>query len=334
MDHIRELQGRLFYIALVFLAASAAAYPFFTQIAEFITAPLGDQQLVYLTPGGAFGFVIKICMYVGFVVTLPVIIYHLYQFLSPVMPVMRRQRLVTYTIASFVLALAGVAFAYYISLPAALYFLTSVNIANINPMLTIDSYFSFAMAYLIAGALLFQLPLVLMIIDSISPLTPKKLMGYQRHILLGSVIIAALISPTPDVLNQLLLAAPLVIMYQIGIGMIWFQHRKRSKVPAVSVRTIPNALYNDDVIGDMFDDVKQTLMQTTVMAQEIKPVVKPIIAPDKTYQKVRSVDGFMPRSTQVHVPNRAVSQHLRRNSGVQLPRRSLDGIISTSRSLA
>ena len=187
MDHVRELQSRLFYIALVFLVMAGAAYPFFTQIAEFITEPLGNQDLVYLTPGGAFGFVIKICMYVGFVATLPVIVYHLYQFLSPVMPVMKRKLLITFTVASFVLALLGVSFAYYISLPAALYFLTSVNIANINPMLTIDAYFSFAMAYLIAGAILFQLPLILLIIDSISPLTPKKLMGYQRHILLGSV---------------------------------------------------------------------------------------------------------------------------------------------------
>ena len=165
MDHIRELQSRLFYIALVFLVTAGAAYPFFTQISQWIVAPLGHQELVYLTPGGAFGFVIKVCMYVGLIATLPVIIYHLFQFLSPVMPTFRRRQLVIFTISSLLLALVGVAFAYYVILPASLYFLTSFSIANINPMLTIDSYFSFAMAYLVAGALLFQLPLILMIIS-------------------------------------------------------------------------------------------------------------------------------------------------------------------------
>lgn len=229
LDHIRELQFRLFSVALIFLLAAAVAYPFFDYIVAVITAPLGDQELVYLTPGGAFGFVIKVCMYIGFIAALPVIIYHTYKFLAPVMPVIKRRQILGYTAASLGLSITGIVFAYLISLPAALYFLTSFSLSNINPMLTIDSYLGFAMAYIIAGALLFQLPLIISIIDNITPLSPQKLMGYQRHVILGSVIVAALISPTPDVVNQLLLAGPIVVMYQLAIAIVAVRHSRRSK---------------------------------------------------------------------------------------------------------
>ena len=340
MEHIHELQSRLFYIAIVFLITAGAAYPFFTDIAAFIVAPLGEQQLVYLTPGGAFSFVIKICMYVGFVASLPVIIYHLFQFLSPVMPVVMRKRLPLFTFGSFFLALSGVAFAYYVSLPAALYFLTSFSVANIDPMLTIDSYFSFAMAYLIAGALLFQLPLVLLIIDSISPLTPRQLMGYQRHVLLGSVILAAILSPTPDVLNQLLLAAPIVVMYQLGIVMIANQHRARKKHQNTPVKALsPVGGFTNDMLDELFKEPVEKPVKPVLVAPVQQPTVQkqiivtaqPIKQRQSQLTNRRSIDGFRASPPRIHVPNREVSQHLRRNVVISRPARSVDGIISSSR---
>ena len=76
MDHLRELQGRLFSTVFVFILVAAVAYPFFDKIAAFLMMPLKpDQELVYLTPGGAFSFIIKVCAYVGLIGTLPVIIF-------------------------------------------------------------------------------------------------------------------------------------------------------------------------------------------------------------------------------------------------------------------
>jgi sec-independent protein translocase protein TatC len=228
MDHVRELQVRLFKVAIIFLVAAAAAYPFADSIIRIIVAPFGEHELVYLTPGGAFGFVIQVCMYVGFIVALPMIVYQLYKFLLPVMPALHVKRIIGYTAASLVLAVLGILFAYFISLPAALYFLIGFDLENVSAMVTIDSYFSFAMAYLTAGALLFQLPVITLMIDTITPLTPKKLMGYQRHLILGAFIVAAVISPTPDALNQTLLAGPIIIMYQLSIVLVALRHRKRT----------------------------------------------------------------------------------------------------------
>ena len=229
-DHINELQWRLFIVVATFLVIGGAAYPFFDKIVAILLDPLKEgQELVYLTPGGAFSFIIQVCIYVGLIGALPVILYHAYRF---VMPAMHRARIRTalgYTIASFLLAAVGIGFAYVVSLPAALYFLSSFDLYHINPMLTVDSYLSFVMTYLLAGALLFQLPLIMMIIDSITPQSPSSLMKHQGKIILGSFIVAAIISPTPDALNQTLLAAPVVVMYQAGIMLVWIRGNSRKQ---------------------------------------------------------------------------------------------------------
>ncbi len=235
MDHLKELQGRLFSTVLIFLLIASAAYPFFGVVTEYLMAPLKQgQDLVYLTPGGAFSFIIKVCAFIGLVGVLPVIIFHLYRFFMPAVRQVLLRTVLLYTIASFLLAIVGIAFAYYVSLPAALQFLTGFNLNHINPMLTIDSYFSFIMTYLFAGALLFQLPLIMLIINSATPLTPSKLMKAQGKMILGSFIVAAIISPTPDAINQTLLASPIVVMYQFGIMLIVLKNRKARRKAKVA----------------------------------------------------------------------------------------------------
>lgn len=275
MDHLKELQGRLFSTVLVFILVAAAAYPFFGVVTEFLMAPLKEgQELVYLTPGGAFSFILKVCAYIGLVGTLPVIIYHIYKFIMPVVRKVLLRTVLLYTTASFVLAVVGSAFAYYISLPAALYFLTGFNLNHINPMLTIDSYFSFIMTYMLAGALLFQLPLIMMIINSVTPLTPSKLMKAQGKVIVGSFIVAAVISPTPDALNQTLLASPLVVMYQVGIFLVWrINAKKRKKAKKHPVRT-----HEEAVVAEVVRETPAP-RPAPVLAVAIEPEVRQQVAP-------------------------------------------------------
>ncbi len=309
MDHVRELQGRLFAVVIVFVVISAAAYPFFDKIVNFILAPLGnDHELVYLTPGGAFSFIIQACMYVGFIGALPAIIYNIYRFIMPVMKKNTLNKALVFTVASLLLAIGGMAFAYYVSLPAALYFLTNFDLYHINPMLTIDSYFSFVMTYMLAGALLFQIPLIMLMINGATPLHPKKLMKFQDKIILGSFIVAAIISPTPDALNQTLLASPMVVMYQAGIVLVWLRNRKKLKAMVAqqekaSTRTIQQ-------------------LQPTSPAAPVAPskTVKSVPVVNNTtmstqaptyHHATRSVDGFVVRS---RVPTRPLPKLDRRPS--------------------
>lgn len=230
---------RLVFIAVAFLASSAIAYLFIDKVVNFIVAPLGKSiQLVYLSPGGAFNFLIQACLYVGVLGALPVIVYQIYRFVMPAVATVGLRRALTFTILSCLLAAGGVVFAYVVALPAALYFLTNFNLYHINPMLTIDAYFSFVMTYLVMGAVLFQLPLIMLIINSVRPLTPGGLMKAQPHIILGSFIVAAIVSPTPDAVNQTLLASPIVVMYQAGILAIWAINRRARRTTTPSRQSL------------------------------------------------------------------------------------------------
>jgi len=226
LDHLHEIRARLFWIILALLATSGVSYAFQNQIMAALMAPLGGQKLVYLTPIGGFNFLFKVSMYVGIGLVLPVIIYHLYRFLEPLMDPKRKRSAFFYITASFILAIGGALFAYFGGLPAALHFLTSFNIQNVSAMLTADSYLTFVITYVLGFAALFQIPLVLMIINTIKPIPPRKLLGFQRYVVLVAFILAAVISPTPDITNQAMLAVPIIVMYQIGVALVWIQSRK------------------------------------------------------------------------------------------------------------
>lgn len=228
-DHVVELRNRLSFVALAFIACAALSYPFFALIMDVLVHPLGDNTLYYLTPLGGIGFIIKVCMFIGALGAIPFLIFHLYKYLLPVIKGVRTRIALWYGFLSLCLAIAGIVFAYVVSLPAALHFLTNFDLEQVTAMLTVDSYFSFVVTYLLVTALLFQIPLIMAIIDTITPLKPRRLMGYQRHVVLAAFIVAAVVSPTPDMVNQTLLAAPMIAAYQVGIGSVYLQSRRRKE---------------------------------------------------------------------------------------------------------
>ena len=323
MDHVQELKSRLFWVAVFFVLAASATYPFTQKIVNFLVHPLGHQQLYYMSPAGGLSFMIKVCMYAGFIGVLPVLTYHLYKFISPVMKKHSARRVLGYTFASTVLALIGISFAYFVSLPAALHFLTNIGLNQVTAMLTIDAYMSFIIAYLLSGALLFQLPLIMIIINHVTPLSPKKLMNYQRHIIVGSFIIAALVSPTPDAVNQTILAAPMIVMYQIGIIIIWLQRRAANK-KAPHQKIVSTATVKSN------PQPKTSTLLESVFA-EPSPAIN--LAPGQIL--LQEIAPQKPASQAVKVINRP--PQLRQHADAQMTTRrsqvSIDGLVHTSRQL-
>ncbi len=320
-DHFMELKGRLFWVAVYFAIFSGLVYPYFAQVSALLMAPLGGEQLYYTTPSGGLSFIIKVCMFVGLIATMPVAIYHIYQFIRPVMGKSRSHSVASYTIVSFLLALAGVTFAYLVSLPAALHFLTNFNISGVSPLLAIDSYLSFITAYLVAGALLFQLPLLMLMIDGVTPLKPMKLMSYQRQMIVGSFVVAAVLSPTPDVINQSLLAAPIVVMYQVGVVIIAYRRYKASKVNNTHRTSVakqsPAVTRRDD--ESIIDDMIMSFHEDD--STEQVPRVVPIELQKKSHHGV--ISDF--HRSQLVVPTRVHSVPVVRQPLYQ--RRSIDGIL-------
>ncbi len=262
--------------------------------------PLGDEKLYFLSPIGGLSFAMKICMYVGSVAVLPILVFNLYKFIAPAVRKHNARKAIGYASLSMILAAVGVSFAYLVSLPSAIYFLTHFDLGDISAMLTVDAYLSFIVSYVLAGAILFQLPLIMMIVDNITPTPPNVWNKYQRHMVVAALIIAMLITPVPDIINQFILAAPIILMYQFGVFMVWLRHRKLKKAMLLSSPT-----------------KKAKKQQAT--STELPELEEPKITPHIPVMSLLSDDFGADTSSQLKIETVRTQ-----------PRRSIDGVIRSS----
>lgn len=228
LEHLYELRRRLFYIAVSVSVFSAAAYSVEHPIIKVLIAPAHGQRFIYTSPIDGVNFLFKVCLYSGLIVSIPVIVYNFLRYIEPLMAKDSKRFITWGSITSGLLAAVGIVFGYFMGLPAALHFLLHQFITNqVTPMLTIQAYISFVMTYMIGAALLFQLPLIILFINRVRPLRPSKLFHYERWVILLAFVMSGLMNPTPRVLDQLIVAGPIIIMYQFSIAMIAVINRPR-----------------------------------------------------------------------------------------------------------
>lgn len=319
--HIKELRGRLFIVALIFIIASAVAYMFADPIYSFLTVPLGDEKLYNTTVGGGFSFILQIILWVGIAVTLPVLIVMLYGFIAPILPTHAKRKTSLVFTLSMSLFVAGAAFGYYFAMPGAMRFLLNFADGKIIPIITGDSYLHFLLAYTIGTGILFQIPLLMMIINWISPLNPKKLFNFERYVIVAAFVLAAIITPTPDPVNQTIIAAPVVAMYQVGFLAVATSQRNTRK----------RALSSKQTAVSIQSTAPQHPPQPLVYREEAK--LSPVPVHAASVATPRSIDGISRRVSAR--PLRPIPQPSR--TIIVQPRRytiqSIDGIRSYPRSL-
>lgn len=215
--HLRELQWRLMIVAAFFIIGATLAYQFQKTLVPFLLDPLNGEKLVYLNPAGGFSFIFLISIYSGIALAFPVFMQQLYAFLRPALPEAARKKSAVIILSSFLLLFGGIAFGYFVAVPNALAFLYSFADQFVEASLTAESYLNFIIAYTIGIGIVFQLPLLLLLIHTIKPLTPGGLGKSEKWVVLLAFIIAAIITPTPDPVNQAIIAGPVIVVYQIGV---------------------------------------------------------------------------------------------------------------------
>lgn len=262
-EHIKELRKRLMVGVAVVVLGSVVGYALHEPLFRLLKSPLG-QELYYNTPVGGFNAMIKISVLVGLIAGMPILVYQLCQFISPAFKNLNQKKPISIMIWSLLLALTGAAFGYFVSLPASLKFLTNYDSQNVQPMIIVGEYLNFVFSYLLGLALLFQLPLIMLFINRVKPQKPGRLMRHQRWVILVSFILSAVITPTPDPMNQLILAAPIVLMYQFSVGLIWAKNRRSKKN---SNQVVPNqAVY-------IVPTIKPSPLITPVFSQVTVPTI-------------------------------------------------------------
>jgi sec-independent protein translocase protein TatC len=230
LGHIQELRTRLLTCVAVLLAAASLGYWQRDVILPWVQRPL-HANLIYTSPSGGFEYVAMISLAVGLVVALPVICYQLIRFITPAFargPKVK-QRLVRMLVAAYLLAAAGVAFGYYMILPASLRFFASYSSPSIKPLITAQEYLSFTIGCLVTFAILFQLPLIVSTIDRIRPIPPKAFMGHQRLVIVGSLAIALILPFTYDPITQFVIAVPIILLYEVSGLILWSRHSSAAR---------------------------------------------------------------------------------------------------------
>lgn len=228
-DHLQELRSRILVTLGFLVAGSIVGYFLHDQVLSLLVSPL-SKPLYYSSPAGGFDFTLKLSVFFGLIVSIPVLVYQTLQFLEPAFSRKLKHSLLTILAASCLLLLIGMAFAYFISLPAALYFLDTFSTEEVHSLISTTEYFSFVSRYLFGFGLLFQLPLVLLTANKLQPIPIKSLLKQEKWVVLASFIVAAVLTPTPDIFNQSLMAGPLIVLYQLSIGLIWLVNQRERPV--------------------------------------------------------------------------------------------------------
>ncbi len=241
LDHLIELRKRLIYCVAAVAVAFGVCFYFSEPIFGFLLQPLlraGQHRVIYTQLFEAFFVQIKVAFFAAMMVSFPIIANQLWQFVAPGLYRKEKQALLPFLCATPVLFTMGAAMAYYIAVPMALHFLLGFqgNIAGVEreALPAIDNYLSFIMQFLFGFGLSFLLPILLMLLERAGIVTRKQLIGARRYAIVGAVGIAAVLTP-PDIGSQLLLAIPLIILYEIAIIGIWITEKRRGRQTAETV---------------------------------------------------------------------------------------------------
>lgn len=280
LAHVQELRRRLLWVAITIALFAGLGWLLQNQLINWLLAPAGEQRFIYTTVGGGINFVIQLSMYVGLSGAIPVAVYQVLRFIEPIMKRRDGKLVLRLTVASSLLAILGVMFGYYIGLPAAIHFLSGMLTGNgqIEALLTLSDYLSFVMIYLAGSALIFQLPVVLFFINYMKPLGLRGLMRAQRWIILGAFIVAAIITPTPDLTNMLIVALPIILIYQLSIAFIWLynRHSRLRMVERLAARDAEERARREQ-IAPVPLNLAKPLQSGTIM--DLKPPKNPRPAP-------------------------------------------------------
>jgi sec-independent protein translocase protein TatC len=220
IEHLGELRSRIIKIAIAFAIFSAIGWFFRVRIFELLLAPAGDALSGKLTSIAVTEQLItdmKLALYVGFLLTIPVLLYQGWAFVAPAVGDMGRAfTYILITLASS-LFLAGVAFGYFAILPVTTQFLLNWAPDRFETMITSQSYLQFTSRFLLACGLVFELPAATYVGARLELIDAPLLKRYRKHAIVANLILAAAITPTPDPFTMFLMGGPMIAMYELSI---------------------------------------------------------------------------------------------------------------------
>lgn len=224
LAHLEELRWRLIRSIIAVIVCSGICYYFIEDIMAFISQPVG--KLYYLQPSEAFFTYLKVSICCGFILALPIVFYQLWCFVLPALTIKERYIAAVIVPSSVILFLSGLAFSFFLVMPAALKFFGGFGSESLLPMFSVARYFDFLFSFILPFGFVFELPLVVVIAAKLGLLSSKFLGEKQRYVIFFSFVIGAIITPTPDIFTQSMIALPMIVLYELSYLIVRFILRR------------------------------------------------------------------------------------------------------------
>jgi sec-independent protein translocase protein TatC len=239
MDHLGDLRKKITVSLIAVCLTFGVSFNYSEQLLEFLMFPLRytldfsvknrylyfipqdklhSTKLVFLAPAEGFWMNMKIAMVAAVILALPVIFQQLWSFISPGLHSKEKKYVVPFVLTATALFLVGGAFCFFIVLPFAMGFLLTYKIGDfMMPMLSVGQYTDFCLKFILAFGAVFELPIIIIFATRMGLVTTKTLAKNRKYAVLIAFVVAAILTPTPDAFNQILMAIPMILLYEVGI---------------------------------------------------------------------------------------------------------------------
>ena len=223
----RRIRVRLFWVLLAFGAGAGGTWYFKEAVFSLLLAPAGDNlspfdgQPVFTSPTAMMGATIQLAIRGGVIAALPVLVVSVYTLFSSLVPPQQRRFLVIFLPATVLSFLLGAAFAYWVLLPTGLRFLLNFGDGVAVPVIVLSEYIDLLTSMILWLGVVFELPIAMFLLAKMQIVSYLKFRGLRKYVPVAAFILSAIITPTFDVVNQTLLAVPMILLYEVGLFLSW-----------------------------------------------------------------------------------------------------------------
>ncbi len=244
LEHLEELRSRLIRAVIAIFAVFLVCLIFAERVFNLLAAPLikllpKDSSLVFTGLPDPFFIYLKVSFIMGIFVALPYVLYQLWQFVSPGLYEKERKMAVPFISLATVLFYTGALFAYFIVFPAAFAFFLGYTGPDLKAMISIREYVSLVLVLMLAFGAVFETPMVIVFLGLLGIVNSSQLKRGRRYFVVLAFVIGAILTPTPDVVNQSLMAIPMLLLYEVGIWILaYLEKRRQSEDEADSAEDI------------------------------------------------------------------------------------------------
>lgn len=235
LDHLKELRNRVLVSAIAIVLGMLVCFIFWQDILGWLLAPAREQiegfRVASFSPTDRIGIIVKIGLYGGMMLASPVLIYELLAFVVPGLTPRERRLLIPGIAGTVLFLLGGMAFAYWVILPASLGFLLELGSNEIENVTGIKQYVDFVVRIVFWVGVSFELPMVMLLAARLGLVRARQLLGFWRYAIIVIFVIAAVVTPTPDPITQTMVAGPLLILYFVGILFALLVQKPRDPAP-------------------------------------------------------------------------------------------------------